>query len=37
MQMAPDPTGEMIAWITMAAVTALVSAIGIFTTWKRHR
>ena len=37
MQMSPDPIGEMYAWITMAAVSALMSAVGIFTAWKRHR
>lgn len=37
MQMSPDPTGEMYAWITMAAVSAIMSAVGIFAAWKRHR
>ncbi len=36
MQMSPDPTGEMYAWITMAAVSAIMSAVGIFAAWKRR-
>lgn len=32
-----DPTGEMYAWVTMAAVSALMSAVGILTAWKRHK
>jgi len=35
--MVSDPTGEMFAWIAMAAVSALMSAIGIFTALRRHR
>jgi LPXTG-motif cell wall-anchored protein len=35
--MSPDPTGEMYAWITMAAVSAIMSAVGIFAAWKRRR
>ncbi len=37
MQMVPDPSGEMYAWIAMAAMSAIASALGIFTIQKRHR
>lgn len=37
MQIAPDPTGEMYAWITMAAVSAIMSAVGILGMRKSHR
>ncbi len=37
MQMAPDPTGEMYAWAAMAAVSAIASAMGVFTMRRRHR
>ncbi|MEO9306869.1 hypothetical protein NSIN_20650 [Nitrosotalea sinensis] len=36
MQMSPDPTGEMYAWIAMAAVSALASAVGVFTIHRRR-
>jgi hypothetical protein len=35
--MVPDPSGEMYAWIAMAVMSAIASAIGISTVWRRHR